>query len=88
MKQPVDKASMLMPKRSKLRFEIKEIRRIVGKNMISTRMCSTSLCRNVRDYLDCVFHNIWIQQRRLIAWPARSTDLSSLDFVFVAISQK
>jgi hypothetical protein len=37
-----------------------------------------SLC--IRQYLNQVFPNRWIERRGLIEWPARSPDLISLDF--------
>lgn len=36
--------------------------------------------RNVREYLDNVFPNKWIGRRGAIEWPARSPDLTPLDF--------
>ncbi|KAJ8913297.1 hypothetical protein NQ315_010964, partial [Exocentrus adspersus] len=36
----------------------------------------------VRNYLDATFHNRWIGRRGTIEWPARSPDLSPLDFFF------
>jgi hypothetical protein len=37
-----------------------------------------SLC--VRQYLNQVFQNRWIERREFIEWPARLPDLTSLDF--------
>ena len=36
--------------------------------------------RNVRNYLDEVFSNKWIGRRGSIEWPARSPDLTPMDF--------
>lgn len=36
--------------------------------------------RNVRQYLDAIFPNRWIGRRGSIEWPARSPDLTLLDF--------
>jgi len=36
--------------------------------------------RNVRNYLDVVFNDRWIGRRGYIEWPARSPDLSPLDY--------
>lgn len=38
--------------------------------------------RNVRDYLNEIFPGRWIGRRGAIEWPARSPDLSPLDFFF------
>lgn len=38
--------------------------------------------RDVRDYLDHVFHNRWIGRRGAIEWPARSPDLTPLDYFY------
>jgi hypothetical protein len=35
----------------------------------------------VRQYLNQVFPNRWIERRGFIEWPARSPDLTSLDFI-------
>lgn len=37
---------------------------------------------DVRHYLDTVFHNRWIGRRGPMLWPARSPDLTPLDFFF------
>lgn len=36
--------------------------------------------RNVREYLDEIFHTRWIGRRGEIEWPPRSPDLNPLDF--------
>ncbi len=38
--------------------------------------------RSVRDYLDEVFPHRWIGRRGKIEWPARSPDLTPLDYFF------
>jgi hypothetical protein len=42
----------------------------------------------VRRYLEEVFPNWWIRRRDQIEWPARSPDLTPLDFFFMEIFQE
>lgn len=60
------------------------IRRIAGDNFDQTWFQQDGAAPhyglNVRNYLNTVFPNRWIGRRGIIEWPARSPDLTPLDF--------
>lgn len=65
---------------------IPRIREIVGDNFNHTWFqqdgAPAHYGRNVRALLDLEFHHRWIGRRGEIEWPARSPDLSPLDFFY------
>jgi hypothetical protein len=48
--------------------------------MVSTRWTLPHFGLQVRQYLDVIFQDKWIGRRGAIEWPARSPDLTPLDF--------
>lgn len=55
------------------------INAIVGKNFQQDG-ATLHYGRNVRNYLDTIFPERWIERRGTIEWPARSPDLTPLDY--------
>ena len=62
------------------------IRRIAGDNFMNTWFqqdgAPAHYARDVRNLLDAVFVNRWIGRRGTIEWPARSPDLTPLDYFY------
>lgn len=62
------------------------IREIAGEDFNNTWYqqdgAAAHYARNVRTYLDTVFINRWIGRRGAIEWPARSPDLTPLDYFY------
>lgn len=65
---------------------VPRILEITGQNFEHTYFqqdgASSHYGRDVRNYLDVVFHDRWIGRRGYIEWPARSPDLTPMDYFF------
>ena len=68
-------------------FAIPQIRQIPNVDEFQQDGAPPHWSLNVRDYLDATFPDAWIGRGGPTAWPARSPDITPLDFFFVGLHQ-